>query len=196
MLREDNADLRLTECGRNLGLVDDARWRSFSDKQEAIEREQQRLRSTWVQPSAVSKTDCERVLGQALAREYSLMDLLRRPQVSYDDLMTLPGAGPGAQDPKVAEQVEVQAKYRGYIERQETEIARARLHEETALPESLDYADVRGLSAEVVQKLSAQRPPTLGHAARISGVTPVAISLLLVHLKKRAHGAVLAQKRA
>ena len=187
LLREDNADLRLTETGRRLGLVDDQRWQSFCDKRDAVEREQQRLSRTWVNPVTLPEAACRPVLGQGLSRETSLMDLLRRPQVDYAQLMTLPGVGPGVESAVVAEQVQIQAKYHGYIERQEAEIARTRTHEQTPLPADLDYAAVKGLSAEVSQKLAAQRPVTLGQAGRISGVTPAAISLLLVHLKKRAY---------
>ncbi len=184
LLREDNADLRLTPAGRRLGLVDDARWRAFEAKREAIEREQQRLRSIWVQPGGRAAEVVERMLGQPLSREASLLELLKRPEMSYAKLVLLPEAGPGVGDSAVAEQVQIQARYDGYITRQHAEIERTRRHEETALPEDLDYARVRGLSSEVRQKLAAQRPATLGQAARIPGVTPAAISLLLVHLKK------------
>jgi tRNA uridine 5-carboxymethylaminomethyl modification enzyme len=183
-LREDNADLRLTEHGRRLGVVDDARWSAFARKREAIERECERLRSTWVNPALVARQEAERVLGMPIEREYALADLLRRPGVTYATLTTLPGAGERVTDASVAEQVEIATKYAGYIERQRHEIARHLAHEETRLPPDLDYARVRGLSIEVRQKLSAQRPETLGQAARISGVTPAAISLLLVHLKR------------
>jgi tRNA uridine 5-carboxymethylaminomethyl modification enzyme len=183
-LREDNADLRLTEHGRRLGVVDDARWSAFARKREAIERECERLRSTWVNPALVARQEAERVLGMPIEREYVLADLLRRPGVTYATLTTLPGAGERVTDASVAEQVEIATKYAGYIERQRHEIARHLAHEETRLPPDLDYARVRGLSIEVRQKLSAQRPETLGQAARISGVTPAAISLLLVHLKR------------
>lgn len=184
MLREDNADARLTEKGRELGLVDDVRWQSFDTKREAIARERQRLQDTWIRPSHALPADLERALGGPLAREYRAQELLRRPGVSYALLMQAEGVGPGVDDAKVAEQVEIQAKYAGYIERQGDEIARHRRNEATRLPESLDYATVRGLSNEVRQKLAAVRPATLGQAARIPGVTPAAISLLLVHLKK------------
>ncbi len=184
LLREDNADARLTEMGRELGLVDDVRWQAFCEKQEQIESEEARLRTTWLHPGKLPSAQAEDVLGQDLSREANLMDLLRRPQVSYASLMTLPGAGSPVTDAKVAEQIEIRAKYAGYIDRQQEEIERNRAQENTALPESLDYAKVTGLSAEVQQKLSAQRPETIGQAARIPGVTPAAISLLLVHLKK------------
>ena len=186
LLREDNADLRLTAKGRELGLVDDAHWRVFEEKREAITREQQRLHDTWARPGQVNDEDAERILGAPLAREYRAMELLRRPGVSYDLLMTLPGIGPGSADRKVAEQVEIQARYAGYIDRQQDEIERHRRHEETCVPQDFDYSRVRGLSTEVREKLARTRPATLGQAARIAGVTPAAVSLLLVHLKKGA----------
>lgn len=182
-LREDNADMRLTETGRRLGLVDDLRWRAFEQKREKIARELERLKSTWVNPRMLGKTDAERVLGKEIEREYSLYDLLRRPEVTYAALMTLPGAQ-AEEGKEVAEQVEILAKYQGYIERQRDEIARQEGHETTQLPLNMDYSAVRGLSIEVRQKLTQHRPQTLGQAARISGVTPAAISLLLVHLKR------------
>jgi tRNA uridine 5-carboxymethylaminomethyl modification enzyme len=184
LLREDNADLRLTEKGRELGLVDDLRWAAFCEKREAIEREQQRLRSTVLQPTAVSAEDSQRVFGDVLARDYKLHDLLRRPNVTYEALTSLPAVGSPVADEKVVEQVEIQCKYAGYIERQQEEIAKQRRNEETRLPDWLDYAQVRGLSNEVRQKLQTQRPATIGQAARTPGITPAAISLLLVHLKK------------
>ena len=182
-LREDNADMRLTETGRKLGLVDDARWQAFEEKREKIARELERLKSTWVNPRMLDKADAERVLGKEIEREYSLYDLLRRPEVSYESLMTLPGMQ-NAEAASVAEQVEILAKYHGYIERQRDEIARQEGYETTELPLDMDYAVVRGLSIEVRQKLNQHKPQTLGQAARISGVTPAAISLLLVHLKR------------
>jgi tRNA uridine 5-carboxymethylaminomethyl modification enzyme len=186
LLREDNADLRLTEVGRELGIVGDERWRAFVEKRDTMEREQQRLQATYVRPGQLSDADCVRVLGQLLQREASCMELLRRPEVSYDELMSLPSIGPGVSDPKVAEQIETQARYAGYIDRQHQEIERHRRHESARLPHDLDYTQVRGLSAEVRQKLDQHRPETIGQASRISGVTPAAISLLLVHLKKQA----------
>ncbi len=183
-LREDNADLRLTEAGRRLGIVDDERWQRFEAKREAIARESERLRSTWVQPNRLPQQDALRVLGKAIEHEYSLFDLLRRPEVSYESLMTLPEAGPGLSEPAVREQLEIQAKYSGYVARQQEEIARQRQFEEMFLPETLDYMGIASLSIEVRQKLSQARPATLGQAARISGVTPAAISVLLVHLKR------------
>jgi tRNA uridine 5-carboxymethylaminomethyl modification enzyme len=158
-----------------------------------VAREFERLKSSWVNPTSVARHDCERVLGQTIEREYTLLDLLRRPNVSYATLMTLPAAGPAVSDPKVAEQVEIQCKYQGYIARQQDEITRQEAYETTRLPADLDYCSVRGLSIEVQQKLNQFRPETLGQAARISGITPAAISLLLVHLKR---GFAAAQKTA
>jgi tRNA uridine 5-carboxymethylaminomethyl modification enzyme len=183
-LREDNADLRLTETGRRLGVVDDFRWRRFEAKQEAIAREGERLKSTWVNPARLAELDAQRVLGQSIEREYSLFDLLRRPAVSYTSLMTLPDAGPGVDDQEVREQLEIQAKYAGYVARQQEEIARQREYEDLPLPEDLDYQALTSLSIEVRQKLAKARPLTLGQAARVSGVTPAAVSVLLVHLKR------------
>jgi len=183
-LREDNADLRLTEQGRELGVVDDARWNVFARKRDAIARELERLDATSVNPTIVAAPDAERVLGQSIEREYSLTELLRRPGVTYASLMTLPAAGTAVADAVVAEQVEVATKYAGYIDRQQQEIARHRAQETLRLPPDLDYRTVRGFSTEVQQKLNLHRPGTVGQAARISGVTPAAISLLLVHLKR------------
>ncbi len=184
LLREDNADLRLTPVGRELGLVDDARWAVFEEKREAIAREQERLRDTWIRPNTPAAERAAALLGQPLGREQRLADLLKRPEVSYHSLLHLAGEE-SAIDPQVAEQVAIQAKYAGYIERQQQEIERARRHEELPLPDDLDYAEVRGLSAEVCEKLAKARPGTLGQAARLPGITPAAISLLMVHLKKR-----------
>lgn len=189
MLREDNADLRLTESGRRLGLVDDARWQAFERKRDAIAREQERLKETWINPRTVSAANAERVLGQALEREYRAFDLLKRPGVSYASLLTLSGAGTPVEDPAVADQVEIQAKYQGYITRQQGEVVRRAELESTPLPADLNYCAVHGLSVEVQQKLARHRPETIGQASRISGVTPAAISLLLVHLK-RGNGAL------
>ncbi len=185
MLREDNADLRLTETGRSLGVIDDARWDAFSRKRDAIAREQERLKATWINPKLLPQDDAARVLGKAIEREYTLLELLKRPQVSYAALMSLPGAGEPLRDPAVTEQVEIQAKYQGYIVRQQEEVARTEHYESLRLPRDLDYRQVKGLSAEVQQKLDQHRPETVGQASRISGVTPAAISLLLVHLKRR-----------
>ena len=189
-LREDNADMRLTEQGRRLGLVGDARWAAFCAKQEAIACEQERLRSTWVQPARVSVEEATRVLGKAIEREYSLYDLLRRPDVSYQSLMTLiVGDEPvavGTLDALVVEQVEIQAKYQGYIDRQAEEVAKTLSSEEARLPDDIDYRAIGGLSNEIQQKLIRHRPETIGQASRIQGVTPAAISILLVHLKRGA----------
>jgi tRNA uridine 5-carboxymethylaminomethyl modification enzyme len=194
-LREDNADMRLTEIGRALGCVGDAQWQAFETKREAVALELERLRSTWVNPRILAAAESERIVGQAIEREYSLADLLRRPNVAYDTLMSMTGmegqalAGPGVEDPAVREQVEIQLKYAGYIERQSKEIERHEHYENLALPDGFNYLDIGALSVEVRQKLDKQRPETLGQASRISGVTPAAISLLLVHLKKRGFGA-------
>ena len=184
LLREDNADLRLTEIAHGLGLVDEARWRRFNDKREAITREQQRLHETWLRPEGVPASDAQRVFGQPLTREYNLAALLRRPEVTYATLTSLPGAGPALADSEAAEQVEIQAKYDGYITRQQAEVEQQLTRETTPLPVDFDYAAVRGLSTEVRQKLVRARPTTLGQAARIAGITPAAISLLVVHLKR------------
>lgn len=185
MLREDNADMRLTEIGRQLGLVDDKRWEAFSRKRDAIEREEARLKQTWVRPDNLLEADAVRVLGKPIEREYALFDLLRRPDVSYESLLTLPGAGEGETDAQVRLQLEIAAKYQGYITRQQEEIERSQHYENMAMPEDLDYKDVHGLSIEAQQKLNKQRPQTLGQAGRISGMTPAAVSLLLVYLKKK-----------
>ncbi len=183
-LREDNADLRLTEAGRRLGVVDDHRWVVFAAKRDAIAREQERLKSVWVNPALLPAAQATALLGKPLEHEHTLADLLRRPELSYAKLMTLPGAGPGVADTQVAEQVEIQAKYHGYIERQSVEIEHRAQQESLLLPADLDYAQVHGLSIEVRQKLSHVRPETVGQASRISGVTPAAIAVLLVHLKR------------
>lgn len=183
-LREDNADMRLTERGYQLGVVNESRWRAFVAKREAIEIEQQRLRNIWVRPGMQSDIDLMSVLGKTIEKEYSLYELLRRPDVSYRGLMSLPGIEGGIDDEKVAEQIEINVKYEGYIERQKQEVARHSTYETTNLPKDIDYRNVRGLSSEVQQKLNQYKPETIGHAARISGVTPAAISLLLVHLKR------------
>jgi len=184
MLREDNADLRLTEIGRSLGVVDDRRWDAFNRKRDAIASEQERLKSVWMNPKTIAAAEAERVLGKAIEREYTLADLLRRPAVTYDSLMTLQVAGPRVSDPIIAEQVEIQAKYSGYIVRQQAEVERREAQGSLKLPGDLDYAQVRGLSREVQQKLNRFKPETIGQAARLQGVTPAAISLLLVHLKR------------
>jgi tRNA uridine 5-carboxymethylaminomethyl modification enzyme len=183
-LREDNADLRLTEAGRRLGVVDDARWDAYARKRDAVAREIERLNSTYVNPNVVAALDAERVLGTAIEREYSLAELLRRPGVTYAALATITTGAPTVEDDVVAAQVETAIKYSGYIDRQRDEILRHRAQETLALPADLDYRSVRGLSTEVQQKLNQHKPDTLGQAARISGITPAAISLLLVHLKR------------
>ncbi len=185
LLREDNADLRLTEMGRQLGLVDERRWRAFAAKREAIERETQRLQEVWIGPAQLRTVDAPPIVQETLTRDSSAAELLRRPELSYADLMTLPGVGPGADDPQVAEQVEIQIKYAGYIERQRRDIERQRRHEQWRLPDDLDYAEVPGLSREAREKLQRNRPCTLGQAGRLPGLTPAAVSLLLVHLKRR-----------
>lgn len=183
-LREDNADLRLTEIAYSLGMIDEERWSAFDRKREAISNEQERLKSIWVNPGVLAQADAERVLGKGIEREYTLHELLRRPDVNYAGLMSLPCAGAGTVDSQVSEQVEIQAKYQGYITRQQDEISRQENYENTLLPEKMDYRIVRGLSIEAQQKLNLHQPETMGQAARISGMTPAAISLLLVHLKR------------
>ena len=186
-LREDNADMRLTEQGRRLGLVGDARWAAFCAKQEAIAREQARLRSTWVHPDKVDMQAVVQALGKPIDHEYTLHDLLRRPDVTYPALMTLnAGECAGESDPLVVEQIEIQAKYQGYIDRQAEEVARSQANEETRLPADIDYNVIGGLSAEIKQKLLRHRPETLGQASRIQGMTPAAVSILLVYLKRVA----------
>lgn len=196
LLREDNADIRLTEIGRKLGLVDDVRWAAFSRKQESIAKEESRLRSTWVKPATLPKEDAERVLGKQIEHEYSLFELLRRPDVSYQALLTLTlpeGAEkPGEVDAEVCQQLEIAAKYQGYIDRQQAEIERHLENEHTDLPEDMDYSKVHGLSIEEQQKLTQHKPQTIGQASRISGVTPVAITLLLVYLKRKNRAKKLA----
>ena len=185
-LRLAHADLRLTETGRRLGLVGDEQWRRFEEKREAIERERQRLRETWLKPAAIGTDLARAVLGDELRREARALDLLARPKVGYAELVALPGLGPGVTDPQVAEQLDIQAKYAGYIDRQQQEINRHRAQEETALPPDFPFDQVRGLSSEVREKLLRVRPTTLGQAARIPGLTPAAISLLLIHLRRRS----------
>jgi tRNA uridine 5-carboxymethylaminomethyl modification enzyme len=183
-LREDNADARLTGKGWELGLVGDARWARFQEKQEAVARETQRLKSTWVNPALLPAGQAEAVLGKAIEREYSLFDLLRRPEVDYAALLTLPGGGPGLADGEAREQVEIAAKYAGYVVRQQEEVERQRALEDQPLPLDFDYMQLASLSMEVRQKLNAARPATLGQAARVSGVTPAAVSVLMVYLKR------------
>ena len=185
MLREDNADIRLTTKGRELGLVDDARWAAFNLKIEQIELERQRLKQQWVHPQHAALAEVNQLLKTPLSREASLEDLIRRPEVNYKDLMTIESVGPGLADQAAAEQVEIQIKYEGYINRQQDEIAKHERNETTRLPEKFDYSVVKGLSNEVVLKLNQSQPETVGQASRISGITPAAISLLLVYLKKQ-----------
>ena len=190
-LREDNADLRLTELARSLGLIDDTRWQLFDKKREAVERETQRLRTTWINSRLLSPALVQEIFHQPLERDHSIEELLRRPNVSYASLMRLEQAGPAVTDASVADQVEVQIKYRGYVERQSLEISKLAHTETLQLPEDLDYRLVRGLSNEIKDKLNRQRPETLGQLSRISGVTPAAISLLLVFLRKLQRTAAL-----
>jgi len=191
ILREDNADLRLTEKGRELGLVDDTRWAAFCAKREGIEREEQRLKSTWVRPGSTEGTAIAERFGSPLVREYNLLNLLARPEIDYASLIEL--TGDAGADPQVAEQVEISTKYAGYIERQRDEIERLRASENIALPVDLDYPSISGLSKEIQHKLLQARPQTLGQASRIPGVTPAAVSLLMIHLKKRGAGQQLEQ---
>ena len=191
ILREDNADLRLTEKGRELGLIDDERWAAFEAKREGIVQEEQRLKSTWVRPGTPQGDAIAARFGTPLAHEYNLLNLLARPEIDYATLVELTEAP--VVDNQVAEQVEIKTKYAGYIDRQQDEIAKLRASEDTKLPDDLDYASISGLSKEIQFKLGSTRPATLGQASRIPGVTPAAISLLLIHLKKRSAGQKLEQ---
>ncbi|HHQ4652844.1 TPA: tRNA uridine-5-carboxymethylaminomethyl(34) synthesis enzyme MnmG [Aeromonas hydrophila] len=186
LLREDNADLRLTGIGRELGLVDDERWGKFNAKMEQVEQERQRMRSTWIHPQHPSLEAVNALVNTPLTREQSLEELLRRPEVTYEALMAIEGVGPALPDTAAADQVEIQIKYAGYIERQHDEVERQLRNENTLLPLDMNYRDVNGLSNEVIAKLNDAKPQTIGQASRISGITPAAISILLVHLKK--HG--------
>ncbi len=186
LLREDNADLRLTETGRRLGLVDEHRWQIFERKREAIVREQQRLRDIWVRPAQIDEATATAVLGDPLRKEARALDLIARPKASYAGVTGLPGVGSGCDDAAVQEQIEIQAKYAGYIDRQCDEIERSRNNEALKLPRDIDFAHVKGLSSEVREKLARHRPETIGQAGRIPGVTPAAVSLLLIHLKKKS----------
>jgi tRNA uridine 5-carboxymethylaminomethyl modification enzyme len=188
LLREDNADLRLSPKAKELGLIDEARWQALEQKIETIGREKQRLQATLVRPDSSGAKKLEPKLEQPLTKEYRLLELLRRPNLTYNDLMAIEEFGPGIDDEKAAEQIEIQVKYAGYIDRQEEEIAKLSRQESLKLPENLNYADIVGLSAEVSQKLSQSRPATVGMASRIPGITPAAMSLLLVHLKKHKAG--------
>lgn len=186
LLREDNADRRLTPIARELGLIDEARWASFSRKQEQIEQESQRLRDTWISPARLSVEESERIFGTSMSKEQNLETLLRRPEVTYQSLSTLTGFGEALTDEAVIEQVEIDVKYAGYLSRMQDEIDKVKRNESTLLPETIDYDAIEGLSNEVKQKLKEYRPNTIGQAGRVQGVTPAALSLLLVHLKKRA----------
>jgi len=192
LLREDNADIRLTEKGREVGLVDDLRWQRFNEKMENIELERQRLKETWVQKDQSNVEQVNELLKNPMSKEASLEDLIRRPEVRYKDLMKIEGLGPAIADTQAAEQIEIQTKYAGYIDRQLEEIAKKKRNENTLIPIEFDYTQLSGLSNEVVAKLQDARPETIGKASRISGITPAAISLLLVYLKK--HG--LLQKKS
>jgi len=185
-LREDNADLRLTAIGRELGLVDDERWAHFERKSAAIDSESERLAALWVTPENALGQAVQQQLGLRLSKETRALDLLRRPEVDYQALTGVEGLGPAVEDPRVAEQVDIQVRYAGYLQRQAQEIERSRAHEAQRIPDDFDYATVRGLSSEALEKLTRGRPDTVGQASRIPGVTPAAVSLLLVHLKKRA----------
>jgi len=184
LLRQDNADLRLTAIGRELGLIDEPRWRHFCERREAIEREQQRLQSLCVQPNSAAAETLSRMLEKPLQRELRASELLRRPELDYRSLTAIDGIGPGVDAADVAEQVEIQAKYAGYLDRQHAEIVRQQRHQDQPLPLDFDYTMVRGLSNEACEKLQVVRPETIGQAARIPGITPAAVSLLLVHIKK------------
>ncbi|WP_325891279.1 tRNA uridine-5-carboxymethylaminomethyl(34) synthesis enzyme MnmG [Grimontia sp. NTOU-MAR1] len=185
LLREDNADMRLTETGRELGLVDDERWARFNQKLENMEQEAQRLRSSWIHPTSEHAEALNAILKTPLSREANGEELLRRPEVTYNDLVKIPPFSPAHEDIQASEQVEIQVKYAGYIDRQKDEIEKSIRHENTRLPMDMDYSQIKGLSNEVVAKLKDSRPETIGKASRISGITPAAISILLVHLKKQ-----------
>ena len=193
LLREDNADSRLTALGREIGLVDDDRWAKFNQKMDAVESELQRLRGQWIHPDHTATPELNTKLKNPVSREHSLEELIRRPEMTYRQLMEIESVGPGLSDPIAAEQVEIQIKYAGYIARQMDEIAKTQRHENTLLPIDLDFGKISGLSNEVVAKLTEARPETIGKASRISGITPAAISLLLVYLKK--HGMLRKQDK-
>ncbi len=186
LLREDNADIRLTEKGHKLGLVDETRWKRFNEKMENIELERQRLKSTWIHKDHVAVNEINPLLKTPISRENSLEDLIRRPEVNYNDLMNIESLGPKLSDTEASEQVEIQIKYAGYIDRQLDDIDKKKRHEQTLIPVDFDFSQISGLSNEVIAKLTDTRPETIGKASRISGITPAAISLLLVYLKK--HG--------
>ena len=184
LLREDNADSRLTEKGRELGLVDDVRWKAFSEKQELVETELKRLKGQWVNPNSINADKINELLKTPMQRESTLEAMIRRPEVTYETLMAVEGLGPAISDPIAAEQVEINIKYQGYIDRQLDEIAKLKRHEDTLLPNDLDYSEIKGLSNEVTDKLNDLKPETIGQASRVSGITPAAISILLIYLKK------------
>ncbi len=185
LLREDNADLRLTEKARELGLIDDARWARFNEKIDNMEKERQRLKETWMNPKSEGIDALNAILKSPMSREASGEDLLRRPEMTYSQLTALDRFAPALEDQQAAEQVEIQVKYEGYIQRQQDEIEKSLRHENTKLPVDMDYSKVSGLSNEVVAKLTEAKPESIGIASRISGITPAAISILLVHLKKQ-----------
>ncbi|MCW8909370.1 MAG: tRNA uridine-5-carboxymethylaminomethyl(34) synthesis enzyme MnmG [Gammaproteobacteria bacterium] len=185
MLREDNADIRLSDVAYEMGLLPEAQWQAYAEKREAIEKEQQRIQNVWIQPQSDAGRQLDQYLDKPIAKEARIADLLRRPELDYEKLMKIEALGPAVEDKRVAEQVEIQAKYEGYLTRQKEEIEKARRHEEKQIPEDMDYNQVSGLSNEVRQKLIDHKPETLGQAGRISGVTPAAVSLLMVHLKKK-----------
>ena len=187
-LREDNADLRLTEIGRQLGLVNDERWQAFNTKRLAIDAEQQRLNAIWVTPDNPFGRSLKDELGVSLSKEARALDLLKRPEISYADLMKVEGIGPGASDQKVAEQVDVQVRYAGYVTRQADDVEKSQRNEKTSIPDDFDYTGVAGLSAELQEKLSRAKPQSIGPASRIPGMTPAAISLLLIYLKRKGNG--------
>ena len=189
-LREDNADTRLTPIGREMGLVDDRRWAAFSRKREAVAAETERLRSLWATPANALGREVHEATGVAVSRETNVLDLIKRPELDYAKLMQAPSLGPGVEDARVAEQVEISVKYAGYLDRQREEIERQQRHENTAIAEGFDFTEVRGLSTEALQKLQRVRPQTIGQAQRIPGMTPAAISLLLVHLERARRGKV------
>ena len=184
LLREDNADVRLTEKGRAIGLVNDEQWAYFQEKMNSVELEKQRLKSQWVHTKHEALDELNSMLKTPISREHSLEELIRRPEMTYAKLTSIKSFGPSVSDPKAAEQVEIQIKYAGYIERQKDEIAKSLRHENALLPMDFDFSQISGLSNEVVSKLKDARPETIGKASRISGITPAAISLLLVYLKK------------
>jgi tRNA uridine 5-carboxymethylaminomethyl modification enzyme len=185
LLREDNADLRLTEQAREFGLIDDERWSRFNQKVETIEKERQRLKDQWINPKSEGIADLNALLKSPISREASGEDLLRRPEITYTQLTSLDHFAPALDDLQSAEQVEIQVKYEGYIQRQQDEIEKSLRHEHTQIPSDFDYSEVKGLSNEVVLKLSNSKPETVGIASRISGITPAAISIILVYLKKK-----------